>query len=94
MKKDQHQQSERSYVAFLIRMWRDSGGSHWRGSAQSVLTGEVVRFASIPLLLHYLHSHITVGASPDDRAPSALAADHESPELPDANHEPPPNAHE
>ncbi len=88
MKKDQHQQSEGSYVAFMIRMWRDSGGSHWRGSAQSVHTGEVVRFASIPLLLHYLHSHVTFGAAPDDPEETAVVANRGSLELANVDDKP------
>lgn len=57
---------EHTYVAFMVRMWRDSARAQWRASAQSVHTGETVRFASIPMLLHYLHEHVSHGATDDE----------------------------
>ena len=66
---------EHTYVAFMVRMWRDSARAQWRASAQSVHTGETIRFANIPMLLRYLHSHVGHDASHDDNespAPDAL----------------------
>ncbi|MFN2167721.1 MAG: hypothetical protein ACK2U9_15840 [Anaerolineae bacterium] len=54
------------YRAFLVRFWRDKPGSPWRASAQSVHTGEIVRFASVPLLLQYLHAHLGHDTKGDD----------------------------
>ena len=55
----EHEVDNRStiYKAFLVRMWQDTPDSPWRASAQSVLTGEVVRFATFAALLSYLRGH-------------------------------------
>ena len=80
MKKNVQQQPDGSYVAFMVRMWRDSARSQWRASAQSVHTGEVVRFASVPMMLHYLHSHVAHGATKDDPELEAAATEVETEE--------------
>ncbi|MEZ4768641.1 MAG: hypothetical protein R2844_09470 [Caldilineales bacterium] len=67
-------QLERTYIAFMVRMWRDSARSQWRASAQSVHTGETVRFANIPMLLRYLHSHVGHGAPDEDTGSSTPEA--------------------
>ena len=35
------------YAAYLVRLWQDTPDSPWRASAQSVQSGEVVRFGSL-----------------------------------------------
>ena len=42
------------YQAFLVRLWQDGKDSLWRGSAQSVQTGEVTRFANLTELFAFL----------------------------------------
>lgn len=66
MTKHNQNQEERTYIAFMVRMWRDSTRAQWRASAQSVHTGETVRFANIPMMLRYLHSHVGHGAGGEE----------------------------
>ncbi|MEM7127837.1 MAG: hypothetical protein AAF702_16005 [Chloroflexota bacterium] len=42
------------YRTFLVRLWREESASAWRASAQSVQSGEVVRFASPEELFAFL----------------------------------------
>jgi len=42
------------YQAFLIRLWQDSHQADWRASAQSVQSGETIRFASLAALFAFL----------------------------------------
>ena len=40
-------QHHQSYAAYLVRLWQDTPDGPWRASAQSVQSGEVVRFGSL-----------------------------------------------
>lgn len=50
------------YYAYLIRLWRDTSGADWRASAQSVHSGEIVRFGSLQALFEFLEEQ-TVDSS-------------------------------
>ena len=45
------------YAAYLVRMWQDSSDTPWRASAQSVKSGEVIRFGSLQDLFVFLGAH-------------------------------------
>lgn len=53
-----------NYHAYLVRIWRDNEQAPWRGSATHVTTGEIHKFATLPLLWRYLQSQ--VGATADE----------------------------
>ena len=42
------------YRAYLVRLWRDDSQQPWRASAQSVQSGELVRFATLQELFIFL----------------------------------------
>ena len=44
------------YRAYLVRLWQDAPDSPWRASAQSVQSGEVVRFGSLRALFTFLET--------------------------------------
>lgn len=46
------------YTAYLIRFWRDASNGPWRAAAQSVTTGEIVRFGSPQALFVFLEEEI------------------------------------
>ena len=59
------------YCAYLVRLWQDSPYTPWRASAQSVQSGETVRFADIEQLFAFLRTQMTQGSAtaastPDD----------------------------
>jgi hypothetical protein len=43
-----------SYRAYLIRLWKDGQPALWRASAQSVQSGEIMRFATLHALFAFL----------------------------------------
>jgi hypothetical protein len=45
------------YRAYLVRLWRDDAQEPWRASAQSVQSGELVRFATLQELFAFLEMH-------------------------------------
>lgn len=47
------------YCAYLIRLWQDSPYTPWRASAQSVQSGETVRFADLAQLFAFLQAQTT-----------------------------------
>ncbi|MEZ4709297.1 MAG: hypothetical protein R3A44_18965 [Caldilineaceae bacterium] len=47
-----------SYTAYLVRFWQDGPNSPWRASAQSVQTGEIVRFGSQQALYEFLETEV------------------------------------
>lgn len=71
MPADNHR-SERdstSYSAYLVRLWKDGVPAKWRASAQSVQTGEIVRFATLYELFAFLAAH-TEEIEDDDAGPT------------------------
>lgn len=46
------------YQAFLVRVWKDGEEGLWRGSVQSIQTGEITRFASLTELFIFLEAQI------------------------------------
>jgi hypothetical protein len=49
------------YCAFLVRLWRDTPDAAWRASAQSVQSGETVRFGSLQALFEFLDAQTAGG---------------------------------
>ena len=43
-----------SYAAYMVRLWQDTPDGPWRASAQSVHSGEVVRFGSLEDLFAFI----------------------------------------
>lgn len=61
------------YCAYLVRLWQDSPYTPWRASAQSVQSGETVRFADMEQLFAFLQAQTTqpsatAASTPDDTA--------------------------
>ena len=59
------------YCAYLVRLWQDSPYTLWRASAQSVQSGETVRFADVEQLFAFLRTQMTpvaatASSTPDD----------------------------
>ena len=60
------------YCAYLVRLWQDGPYTLWRASAQSVQSGETVRFANVEQLFAFLQAQITpsvdniAAPTPDD----------------------------
>ena len=48
------------YTAYLVRFWQDGPNSPWRASAQSVQTGEIVRFGSQRALYEFLENEVII----------------------------------
>lgn len=46
------------YRAYLVRLWRDDVQEPWRASAQSVQSGELIRFATLHELFAFLDIHL------------------------------------
>lgn len=40
-------QHQLSYAAYMVRLWQDTPDGPWRASAQSVQSGEIVRFGAL-----------------------------------------------
>ena len=57
-----------SYAAYLVRLWQDAPDGPWRASAQSVESGEVMRFGSLHDLFAFFmtESRNTVGPSNEE----------------------------
>ncbi|MCB9160756.1 MAG: hypothetical protein H6644_13055 [Caldilineaceae bacterium] len=51
------------YLAFLIRLWRDTPDAPWRASAQRASGKEIVHFGSVDEMLRFLRDHM--GGTPD-----------------------------
>jgi hypothetical protein len=47
------------YCAYLVRLWQDSPYTPWRAAAQSVQSGETVRFADMEQLFAFLQAATT-----------------------------------
>lgn len=45
-------------MAYLIRLWQDTPNGPWRASAQSVQTGEIIRFGSQYALCEFLENAV------------------------------------
>lgn len=65
------------YRAYLVRLWQDSPHSTWRAAAQSVQSGETVRFADLAQLFAFLQAQTTAEPPAADSAP--LAAEQAAP---------------
>ena len=63
---DQRQKPYRPYQAYLVRLWSEGAGTVWRASAQSVQSGETIRFASLDALFTFLYDQT---CDPSDQLP-------------------------
>lgn len=54
----QIQPTSPQYRAYLVRLWRDGAHEPWRASAQSVQSGELIRFATLEELFAFLEIHM------------------------------------
>ena len=45
-------------TAYLVRFWLDAPSGPWRASAQSVATGEIIRFGSQQSLFDFLQNEL------------------------------------
>ena len=52
------------YSAYLLRLWRSSSDSTWRGSLQSVRTGERHLFADLETMFAFLIEHLAGESKP------------------------------
>jgi hypothetical protein len=50
--------SDPTYRAFLVRLWRDSEQSPWRASITHVVTGEVHKFADPQLVWAHIRRQL------------------------------------
>jgi hypothetical protein len=62
------------YCAYLVRLWQSAPDTPWCASAQSVASGEIVRFGSLQALWAFLEAQTTDGKwsnapPPDQDAP-------------------------
>ncbi|MEJ2737832.1 MAG: hypothetical protein P8189_30465 [Anaerolineae bacterium] len=59
----------RDYVAYLLRLWRETGGksTRWRASLQDPHSGERVGFAGLEELFEYLHMQVVAATHSDER---------------------------
>jgi hypothetical protein len=62
----------RDYIAYLLRLWRETSGgsSRWRASLQDPHSGERIGFASLEELFGYLRREI---GDPPERDGETLA---------------------
>jgi hypothetical protein len=40
----------------MVRLWRDAPDNSWRASAQSVQTGDIVRFGTLQALFEFIEA--------------------------------------
>ena len=62
------------YNAYLVRIWHDAPTSAWRASAQSVQSGEIVRFGSLQALFQFLEAQ-TAGSGQANAPPKDDASE-------------------
>ena len=59
----------RDYVAYLLRLWRETGGisTRWRASLQDAHSGQRVGFAGLEELFEYLHKQVVAAPDSDEK---------------------------
>ena len=59
----------REYVAYLLRLWRETSGesTRWRASLQDPHSGERVGFASLEELFEFLHRQVVAATDSDEK---------------------------
>ena len=60
------QEISHRYQSYMIRLWQDDLQTEWRASAQSVQTGEVIRFSNLDGLFEFLQSQLNSSLKPED----------------------------
>jgi hypothetical protein len=57
------------YVAYLLRLWRETGGesNRWRASLLDPHSGERVGFGSLEELFEFLHRQVVAATHSDER---------------------------
>lgn len=51
-----HEKATDDYYAYLLRLWREAGETHWRASLENPSTGERLGFATLDRLVKYLNA--------------------------------------
>lgn len=59
----------RGYVAYLLRLWRETSGesSRWRASLQDPHSGERLGFAGLEELFEFLHRQVAAATDSDEK---------------------------
>lgn len=55
-----------NYQAYLLRLWRDGPGNHWRATLQSTKASEMQLFADVQSLLDFLLSQTAESVTEED----------------------------
>lgn len=55
-----------SYLAYLLRLWRDGEDATWRASLEDPHTGERANFAELQALYHFLNTQTLPDSSHDN----------------------------
>jgi hypothetical protein len=55
------------YKAFLLRLRREEGQSHWRVTMENAYTGELIRFANQNEMLRYLLQKLAEPSNPREQ---------------------------
>lgn len=63
VKKKRRRANPDRLLCYLVRLWQDSPYTPWRAAAQSVQSGETVRFADVEQLFAFLRTQTTQGAT-------------------------------
>ena len=58
-------QPSTKYQSYVLRLWQDSPHLLWHASIQSVQTSDILHFADIDALFHFLWEQITITHSAD-----------------------------
>jgi hypothetical protein len=61
---DPQQISQHEYQAYLLRLWRSHPEAPWRGSLQSIRTGERRLFTDLETLFAFLVEHLSKAHKP------------------------------
>lgn len=51
-----HEKATEDYYAYLLRLWREAGETHWRASLENPSTGKRLGFATLDRLVKYLNA--------------------------------------
>ena len=59
----------RDYIAYLLRLWRETGGKsiRWRASLQDPHSGERVGFAGLEECLEFLRRQVVAATDSDEK---------------------------
>ncbi len=61
----------RRHFSYLIRIWQSSPDGPWRASAQSIQSGETLRFANLASFFHFLEEQVTTASASPPELPES-----------------------